>query len=75
MTNVYPLQHRIYQANHRLLCFEFRRPVIFEVWMYPIRVITKLPNYTYQVIQRPLVISVAYVKSTFAPVPLSRGTY
>jgi len=30
---------------------------------------------TYQVIQRPLVISVAYVKSTFAPVPLSRGTY
>jgi hypothetical protein len=44
MTNVYPLQHRIYQANHRLLCFEFRRPVIFEVWMYPIRVITKLPN-------------------------------
>lgn len=35
MTNMYPLQHRIYQANHRQLCFEFRRPVIFEVWMYP----------------------------------------
>lgn len=28
MTNVYPLQHTIYQAKHRLLCFEFRRPVI-----------------------------------------------